>query len=126
MKKVAILTAGGDCPGLNAVIRGITKTCIEKYGIEVYGVKKGYRGLVDDNLVQLTIDDVEEILDKGDSTVLHWLLTFKYNSVEGKENKEFSELLKNYIDTIKTPKSNEEQPKMEVIYDLTGYVNRND
>ena len=37
MKKVAILTAGGDCPGLNAVIRGITKTCIEKYGIEVDG-----------------------------------------------------------------------------------------
>jgi len=65
MKKVAILTAGGDCPGLNAVIRGITKTCIEKYGIEVYGVRKGYRGLVEDNLVQLTIDDVEEILDKG-------------------------------------------------------------
>ena len=34
MKKVAILTAGGDCPGLNAVIRAITKTVIQKYGLE--------------------------------------------------------------------------------------------
>ena len=45
IKKVAILTGGGDCPGLNAVIRAATMTAINKYGLEVVGIKNGYRGL---------------------------------------------------------------------------------
>lgn len=65
MKKVAILTAGGDCPGLNAVIRAITKTAIQKYNLEVIGILDGYRGLVKDRIVPLTLDSVEDILDKG-------------------------------------------------------------
>lgn len=65
MKKVAILTAGGDCPGLNAVIRAITKTAIQKYNLEVIGILDGYRGLVKDRTIPLTLDSVEDILDKG-------------------------------------------------------------
>ena len=65
MKKVAILTAGGDCPGLNAVIRAITKTAIQKYKLEVIGILDGYRGLVEDRVKPLTLEKVEGILDKG-------------------------------------------------------------
>ncbi len=65
MKKVAILTAGGDCPGLNAVIRAITKSATEKYGLEVIGFKEGYRGLVENRWMPLTAQTVRGIIDKG-------------------------------------------------------------
>ena len=45
IKKIGILTGGGDCPGLNAVIRAVVQTAIVKYGVEVVGIKKGYHGL---------------------------------------------------------------------------------
>ena len=45
IKKVAIMTGGGDCPGLNAVIRAVTQTAIKKYDLEVVGVRRGYHGL---------------------------------------------------------------------------------
>ena len=45
IKKIGVLTGGGDCPGLNAVIRGVTRTAIMKYGLEVIGYKFGYKGL---------------------------------------------------------------------------------
>jgi len=65
MKKIAILTGGGDCPGLNAVIRGVVKTAISKYKLEVIGYKDGYRGLVENNFVELHEQDVIGILEKG-------------------------------------------------------------
>ena len=65
IKKIGVLTSGGDCPGLNAVLRAIVKTAIVKYGYEVIGFKDGYRGLVLNNFTKLTPDDVSGILDKG-------------------------------------------------------------
>jgi len=65
MKKIAILTGGGDCPGLNAVIRGIVKTAKKKYNLEVIGYKDGYRGLVENWQVPLDIEDVIGIIEKG-------------------------------------------------------------
>ena len=50
VKRIALLSGGGDCPGLNAVIRTITKTAIRKYGWEVIGYVYGYRGLYNNNL----------------------------------------------------------------------------
>ena len=46
MKKIGILTSGGDCAGLNAVIRAITIRAIQKYGWEVYGIHQGPHGLM--------------------------------------------------------------------------------
>ena len=51
VKKIALLSGGGDCPGLNAVIRTLTKTAIEKYGWEVIGFVYGYRGLYTNNYI---------------------------------------------------------------------------
>jgi len=46
MKKIGILTSGGDCPGLNAAIRGVAKTAMLEYGMEVIGISSGYKGLL--------------------------------------------------------------------------------
>lgn len=70
IKKVAILTAGGDCPGLNPVIRAVVKTAITKYGLEVVGVRHGYFGLYHGDFIKLGLDDVDEIITKG-GTILY-------------------------------------------------------
>ncbi len=67
IKKIALLTAGGDCPGLNAVLRTITITAIEKYGYEVIGYVYGYRGLYENNFINLTVDKVDSIYRQGGS-----------------------------------------------------------
>lgn len=72
IKKIGIMTGGGDCPGLNPVIRAVTKTAILKYGLEVVGIKHGYRGLYlgGDEFITLSLDNVEEILSEG-GTILY-------------------------------------------------------
>lgn len=64
MKTIAILTGGGDCPGLNAVIRAVYKTAYSN-GIEVYGVKNGFKGLVEDDLFLLGPKNISGILPRG-------------------------------------------------------------
>lgn len=64
IKKIGILTAGGDCPGLNAVIRGAVKTA-EYEGIEVYGFLEGYRGLVENRYIPLNGKSVSGIIYRG-------------------------------------------------------------
>lgn len=70
IKKIAILTAGGDCPGLNPVIRAVVKTAINKYGLEVVGVRHGYFGLYHGDFIKLGLSDVDEIITKG-GTILY-------------------------------------------------------
>ncbi|HHY22919.1 MAG TPA: 6-phosphofructokinase [Clostridiaceae bacterium] len=64
-KRIGIITGGGDCPGLNAVIRAVVKTAMFKYGWEVFGFKDGYRGLVLNQYIKFGPDDASGILDKG-------------------------------------------------------------
>src|SRR6516225_6991405 len=61
---IGILTSGGDCPGLNAAIRGVAKPCMSLY-IEVIGIEKGYRGLVENHSRVLHLQDVSGILTAG-------------------------------------------------------------
>ena len=63
-KRIGILTGGGDCPGLNAVIRAVTKAAITG-GLEVVGIEDGYLGLIDKRLRVLTYQDVSNILTQG-------------------------------------------------------------
>ena len=63
--KIGVMTGGGDCPGLNAVIRAVVKTAIRKYDYEVVGFRDGYRGLVKNDYVNLTEASVSGILDRG-------------------------------------------------------------
>ncbi|MFM7050767.1 MAG: 6-phosphofructokinase [Planctomycetota bacterium] len=68
-KRLGILTGGGDCPGLNAVIRAVAKTAILQYGIEVVGIEDGFQGLIEHRVRPLGIKDVSGILTRG-GTVL--------------------------------------------------------
>ncbi len=63
--KIGILSAGGDCPGINAAIRGVGKTAIVKYGMEVIGISNGFSGLVDMDYEILTEDKLSGILTLG-------------------------------------------------------------
>lgn len=89
IKRIGIMTGGGDCPGLNAVIRAVTKTAIMKYGLEVVGIKHGYRGLFlgGDEFVPLTLPDVSGIISRG-GTMLYSsnkdnLFDYTYTDEEG-------------------------------------------
>jgi len=62
---IGILTSGGDCPGLNAAIRGVAKPAMSLYHIEVIGIEKGYRGLVENHSRVLHLQDVSGILTAG-------------------------------------------------------------
>lgn len=64
-KKIGILTAGGDCPGLNAAIRGVGKTAIVKYDMEVIGISSGFLGLIEKDFIELTESSVSGILTLG-------------------------------------------------------------
>ena len=64
-KRIGILTAGGDCPGLNAAIRGVGKTAIVQYGMEVLGFNAGYTGLINKEYVELSASDLSGILQLG-------------------------------------------------------------
>jgi ATP-dependent phosphofructokinase / diphosphate-dependent phosphofructokinase len=64
-KRIGILTAGGDSPGLNAAIRGVGKTCLGFYGMEILGFRDGFRGLVEDRKLKLDKSTLAGILTIG-------------------------------------------------------------
>jgi ATP-dependent phosphofructokinase / diphosphate-dependent phosphofructokinase len=63
--KIGILTAGGDCPGINAAIRGVAKTAMLKHKMEVIGISSGFTGLINNEFKQLKESDVSNILTLG-------------------------------------------------------------
>lgn len=63
--RIGVLTGGGDCPGLNAVIRVVTKAAIHALGLEVLGIEDGFLGLIRNRMHPLGIDDVSNILTVG-------------------------------------------------------------
>lgn len=70
IKKIALLTGGGDCPGLNAVISSVTKSAILNYGYEVIGYKFGYRGLYNNDFINLDLPAVSGLISRG-GTILY-------------------------------------------------------
>ncbi len=82
MTHVAILTGGGDCPGLNAVIRAVTRRSISGHECLVSGVRDGWRGLVEDDLAPLSLARVRGILPLG-GTILGTTRTNPFNVPDG-------------------------------------------
>ncbi len=64
MNKIAVLTSGGDAPGMNAAIRAVVRSCLH-YGIEPYGVYDGFKGLCEDTIKPLDRKDVSRIINRG-------------------------------------------------------------
>jgi ATP-dependent phosphofructokinase / diphosphate-dependent phosphofructokinase len=81
--RVGVLTGGGDCPGLNAVIRAVTRRCLTR-GHEVVGVRDGWRGLVDGRFMELGPREISGILPRG-GTILGTTRTNPFKSDEGVE-----------------------------------------
>jgi len=65
IKRIGVLTGGGDCPGLNAVIRAVTKTAMHEHKLEVVGVEDGFLGLIQNRMHPLEWNDVSNILTQG-------------------------------------------------------------
>ena len=65
IQRIGILTAGGDCPGLNAVIRAVGKTALSRYGLEVMGIEDGFLGLIQNRMHMLSSESVSNILTLG-------------------------------------------------------------
>ena len=63
-KRLAVLTGGGDCPGLNAVIRAVVKTALNN-GYDIFGIENGFNGLVTGRMGLMTYKDVSGILPRG-------------------------------------------------------------
>jgi 6-phosphofructokinase 1 len=82
MKRVAVLTSGGDAPGMNAAIRSVVRCGVAK-GWDMYGVRKGYAGLISGNIQQLGTRDVGGILHKG-GTILGSARCEEFKTEEGR------------------------------------------
>ncbi|MBI4335703.1 MAG: ATP-dependent 6-phosphofructokinase [Candidatus Omnitrophica bacterium] len=65
VKRIGLLTAGGDCPGLNAVIRSVVKTAINDHALEVMGIEDGYYGLIHNKMINLKYSNASGILNLG-------------------------------------------------------------
>lgn len=98
VKRIGIMTGGGDCPGLNAVIRAVVMMA-DKYGVEVIGIPYGYRGMLlgGDYFHKLTCEDVQGIIEKG-GTILHSsnkdnLFKYPRRNKEGFEHDESGKLI---------------------------------
>ncbi len=65
VKTVGVLTSGGDCSGLNATLRGVVKTLINDYGVKVIGYRDGFRGMIENDYVHLSLSHVSGILGIG-------------------------------------------------------------
>lgn len=95
MKKIALITSGGDAPGMNACIRAIAKTCLGK-GITPVGYLDGYDGMMTNRFKEMTSDDVVNIIQRG-GTVLGTARSEEFRTVEGRK-KAIANLASNNID----------------------------
>ncbi len=101
--RIAILTGGGDCPGLNAVIRAVTKKAILEYGLEVIGIEDGYEGVVCGHNRRLQYEDVSGIITLG-GTILgtsNIANPYRYDAIRGDEP-EFKDISQEAITNIKS------------------------
>ena len=97
IKKIGVLTGGGDCSGLNAVLRAVVLTAINKYGCQVVGFKKGYAGLYANDSMELTVDNCKDILDWGGTILKNSnkdnLFNYAYRDENGKiQHKDVSDV----------------------------------
>ncbi|MGG3999971.1 6-phosphofructokinase [Anoxybacillus pushchinoensis] len=81
MKRIGVLTSGGDSPGMNAAIRAVVRKAIY-HGLEVYGVYHGYAGLIAGNIKKLEIGDVGDIIHRG-GTMLYTARCPEFKTLEG-------------------------------------------
>lgn len=82
-KKIAVLTSGGDAPGMNSVVRAVVRSGIAK-GMDVYGVYRGYNGLLNGDVEQMNLRSVSEIIGNG-GTMLYTARSEEFKTLEGQK-----------------------------------------
>jgi ATP-dependent phosphofructokinase / diphosphate-dependent phosphofructokinase len=92
VKRIGVLTGGGDCPGLNAVIRGLLYKATKHYGYEVLGIKYGWKGAVENITCEINLENTEDLVREG-GTILKSSRTNPYKIENGPEK---------VIETMKT------------------------
>ncbi|MDK6232968.1 6-phosphofructokinase [Aerococcus sp. UMB10185] len=97
VKRIGVLTSGGDAPGMNAAIRAVVRKAIYD-GNEVYGIRYGFRGLAEGDIYQMGIDDVGNLLSRG-GTMLYTARYPEFAEKEGQE-KAIAQLKKFKIDSL--------------------------
>ncbi len=93
--RVGILSAGGDCPGINAAIRGVGKTAIVQYGMDVVGIINGFNGLVEKETIELYEQQLSGILTLG-GTILGTSRLKPFKIVEGEDPRAKPDLIKKH------------------------------
>jgi len=84
VNKIAVLTSGGDAPGMNAAIRAVVRTC-SYHNVEVLGIYRGFQGMIEDDFVELNARSVRNIINKG-GTFLKSARSEGFRTKEGREN----------------------------------------
>ena len=64
LKKIGVLTSGGDAPGMNAAVRAVTRAAI-RMGMQVYGIRRGYNGLINGDVIEMNERSVSDIIQRG-------------------------------------------------------------
>jgi 6-phosphofructokinase 1 len=97
MKKIAVFTSGGDAPGMNACIRAVVRGATH-YGVEVYGIRRGYNGMIAGDISKMETHDVSNIIQRG-GTVLKSARSKEFMTPEGRK-KAFESLQSHGIEGI--------------------------
>ncbi len=97
MKRIGVMTSGGDSPGMNACIRAVVRTCTY-HNIECFGIKHGYQGMIDNDMALLQSKDVANIIQRG-GTILKTARSAEFRTPEGME-KAYENLKANNIDGL--------------------------
>ncbi len=83
IKTIGVLTSGGDAPGMNAAVRAVVRAALKK-GIKVYGIRRGYCGLIDGDIFEMNEMSVSNIIHKG-GTILYTARSAEFRTEEGVE-----------------------------------------
>ncbi len=97
IKNIAVFTSGGDAPGMNAAVRAVVRTSIY-YGKEIFGIYRGYEGMIENDLVKLNARSVSNIIQRG-GTILKSARSKEFRTEEGRK-KAFESLQNRQIDAV--------------------------
>ena len=97
INKLAVMTSGGDSPGMNAAIRSVVRTCAY-YKIDCLGIYRGYQGMIEGDFTSLTARSVNNIINKG-GTILKSARSDEFRTTEGRK-KAYQNLIKENIDGL--------------------------
>lgn len=97
MKKIALLTSGGDAPGMNAAIRAVVRTALH-HGLDIYGIRRGYQGMIEGDIFRMETTSVSNIIQRG-GTILKTARSKDFLSKEGRK-KAFQQLKKHGIEGL--------------------------